>query len=97
MGKDQAVPSRTGHQENKMAMDRAHVKKTKELYHQAGPTMESTRKKESGKTKKHLERNTTHEMEKLGYKWQDLTTLTQNRTEWRSIVGGLCTASVQKA
>ena len=55
MGKDQTDPSRTGHQEMKMAMDRAHVKKTNELYHQAGPTMESTRKKESGKTKKHLE------------------------------------------
>ena len=38
-----------------MAMDRAHVKKTNELYHQAVPTMESTRKKESGKTKNHLE------------------------------------------
>ena len=32
-----------------LAMDRAHVKKTNKLYHQAGPTMESTRKKESGK------------------------------------------------
>ena len=38
-----------------MHMDRAHVKKTNELYHPAGPTMESTRKKERGKTKKHLE------------------------------------------
>ena len=54
MGKDQADPSRTGHQEKKMTRDRAHVKKTNELYHQAGPTMESTRKKENGKNKKQL-------------------------------------------
>ena len=59
MGKDQADPSRTEHQDKKMTMDRAHVKKTNELFHTAGPTMESTRKKESGKTKKHLEEKPT--------------------------------------
>ena len=89
MGKDQAEPKRTRHQETKMAMDRAHVKKTNELYYPAGPTVESPRKKKSGKT--------THKLEKLGYKWQDLTKLTQNRKEWRSIVGSLCTTSAQKA
>ena len=55
MGKGQAAPKRTGHQEKTMANDRANVKKTNELFHQAGPTMESKRKKESGKTKKQLE------------------------------------------
>ena len=50
MGKDQADPSRTGHQEKKMAIYRAHIKKTNELYHPGGPTMESTKTKESGKT-----------------------------------------------
>ena len=54
-------------------------------------------KRRVGRPRNTWKRNTTHEMEKLGYKWQELTRLAQNRTEWRSIVGGLCTASVQKA
>ena len=69
MGKGQAAPKRTGHQEKTMANDWAHVKKTNKLFHQAGPTMESKRKKENvGRPRNSWKRNTTHEMEKLGYK-----------------------------
>ena len=55
------------------------------------------RQRRVGRPRITWKRNTTHEMEKLGYKWQDLTRLAQNRTEWWSIIGGLCTPLVQKA
>ena len=42
-------------------------------------------KRRVGRTRNSWKRNTTHEMDKLGYKWQDLTRLALNRTEWRSI------------
>ncbi len=32
----------------------------------------------------------TAEMERAGYRWQDLEKLAQNRTRWRNIVSGLC-------
>ena len=54
-------------------------------------------KRRVGRPRNTWKRNTTHEMEKLGYKWHDQTRLAQNRTEWRSIVGGQCSASVQRA
>ena len=54
-------------------------------------------KRRVGRPRNTWKRNTTYEMEKFGYRWQDLTRLAQNRTEWRSIVGGLCTTLVQKA
>ena len=37
------------------------------------------------------------EMEAAGYKWRDVVRLAQNRTRWRSVVGGLCTTSLPQA
>ena len=52
----------------KIALDRVHVKKTNELHHQAGPTMNPQGKRRVGRPRKTWKRNTTHEMEKPGYK-----------------------------
>ena len=63
--KTKQIPVEQDIKKKKMAMDRAHVKETNKLYNPAGTTMESTRIKESGNTKKHLEEKRTHEMEKM--------------------------------
>ena len=56
MGKGQAAPKRTGHQEKTMANDRAHVKKNQQTISPGGPYNGIQKEKgECGKTKKQLE------------------------------------------
>ena len=54
-------------------------------------------KRRVGRPRNTWRRNVIWEMECQGYKWQDLHRLAQNRTQWKSIVSGLCTKLEQKA
>ena len=50
-----------------------------------------------GRPRNTWRRNFIAEMEKEGYRWQDLERIAQNRTRWRTVVSGLCTTKVQQA
>nr|XP_022287459.1 uncharacterized protein LOC111100125 [Crassostrea virginica] len=54
-------------------------------------------KRKVGRPRYTWRRSVQAEMEAAGYKWRDMVRLAQNRTRWRSVVGGLCTTSVPQA
>ena len=54
-------------------------------------------KRGRGRPRNTWRRDFIAEMEKEGYRWQDLERMAQNRTRWRTVVSGLCTTKVQQA
>ena len=54
MEKDQTTTDRSRVNKKEMEVDWAHTQETSQLNHQASSAMEPSRKKESGKAKKHL-------------------------------------------
>ena len=54
-------------------------------------------KRKRGRPRNTWRRDTTAEMESAGYNWKQLETVAQNKTRWRHVVSGLCSAAELQA